>query len=249
MVRTTAQAPAGPLSPPPTPIPRCLPSPSQGGSPWTLPESHRPPAPRILQEHPLSPSGTAPPPWPSAPASGDATVHITELGGRGPETAPFLEGLGTSDALPSCKVPAPAPSDPTCRTPPPPPSARGAQTREEAPAGALGAESWASPLTPNLRVRSTPGSQLGCAQRTRHPFLCRPPDPGFTGCPLGGRSLEPRVTRGKVGGSGGAEFHPRGPGGPALPSGPQAGSHPGRAAVRTSMVRSSGGGGRMVGGG
>ena len=119
-MRTTAQAPAGSLPPPQPPFPGA----SQGSSPWTLPESRCPPAPRTLQEQSFPHQG---------PHCLPGLLHRlleTPLStsrsweGRGPEATPFLEGVGTSDALSSCKVLAPAPSDPTFRAPlrPPPPA-------------------------------------------------------------------------------------------------------------------------------
>ena len=74
VVRTGARAPSWPPPQPSTPHSQAhCPG---GGGPW-LPPLSPSPCPRILP----------PPPRPSAPTSGDAVVHATEMGGRGQEFA------------------------------------------------------------------------------------------------------------------------------------------------------------------
>ena len=97
------------------PILRYLPSPSQARSPWTLPESCHPLPPESSRSTPFPRHGPHPLPGPLHPLP--ETLLSTSRnweGGlkslqQGPEATPFLEGLGTSNALSSCKILAPAP--------------------------------------------------------------------------------------------------------------------------------------------
>lgn len=97
------------------PILRCLPSPSQARSPWTLPECRHPLPPESSRSTPFPWHGPHPLPGPLHPLPEMllSTSRSWEGGlkslQQGPEAAPFLEGLGTSNALSSCKILAPAP--------------------------------------------------------------------------------------------------------------------------------------------
>lgn len=236
-----------------TRAPAPLPTPSGAVTlPGTQPLGGPRPAalPLFLRQNPPGappppfPTGTAPPRRPSETTSGDfaATSQSWEGGvefaAQGPPPSCKDQGLWTTPS--SCKALAPAPWVPTCGALP----TRCALTKKNPwppGTGCLRCPPAACALRPGVpagmrseRWVSLPGQNRG-SQVTRRPL-----GDGLLGhgsregkFPIPGRRLPPQ-----------------GAGGRALPAGSQAGSHPGRAAARTSAARrSSGGGGGMVGGG
>lgn len=192
------------------------------GASWVLPLS----LPRAFQEPPTPavPAGPAAPRWPLAPTSGDVAATSQRVGREGsrvrcgPEATPSWKDRGPQMASPSRKALAPAPQTPTARCP----ACRPLQGTEPdagapCPSAALSCP-CAAPWGPSLHALREPSAPSWADHQSK-----------VSGRPPGCLSRFPGAAR------------------PALPAGPQDGSHPGQAAAAAASAASSGS--SMVGGG